>query len=154
MTGWSVHLCPLPVCDPFVAAESLAWWELGLCRGLTPSHCCSLSARKFHFVTTSSPLMTHNVMLNVIRPRRRASRIQHWSNIHDTHAQQIFGEGELEIYLPFSHFCWQSFTPVCSVGTIRHRRHREEQTSITSNTSVFRERERERERERYIHWVE
>ena len=71
MTGWSVHLCPLPVCDPFVAAESLAWWELGLCRGLTPSHCCSLSARKFHFVTTSSPLMTHNVMLNVIRPRGR-----------------------------------------------------------------------------------
>ena len=51
----------------------------GVSPGLTSSylsltaHCCSLSGRKFHFVTTSSHqhLMTHNFMLNVIQSQRR-----------------------------------------------------------------------------------
>ena len=78
MTGLAVHLSGL--CGPVTHL----WLVRAGCQQPGP-HCSplvtshrspsqgSLSERKFHFVTTSSPslLMTHNLMLNVIRPRRR-----------------------------------------------------------------------------------
>ena len=77
-----VHLCPVSACDPFVAAgleheQGESWCQQsGPHSPLVTSHRSPLliirkKVSLCNNIITSPLLMTHNLMLNVIQPRRR-----------------------------------------------------------------------------------
>ena len=98
--------------------------------------------------------MTHNVMLNVIRlwRRRQEFSTDQTYTIHDTPAEQIFGDGELEkmprsLVLTIFHaslLCGNHQSPEAQLWSEKHRlpSHHKQHICV--------ERERGKEKERYI----